>query len=300
MNYFIPMLMLSPDDKANDLIEGSFELLIRKWEVSIFDLATLATKHKLHLPYEIMSVFLNQCNMELLIHESDFKRVKIEANIMKAMLYLNGVAPFVCPYISTHSLNDYAGINSRDSEILRAKLPEGLRYGLTSENANIEVWPFELTFQTIRIGKNTISNEVFKKAVNDLNQWEVLLNRYPVLNNIQNTLTAAPFIPTIEQSLLHIWTAIESLFSSINQEISFRLALYITQLNEPKDNRYEYLLSIKRAYATRSKIAHGTAKNITISEWETAWNLLIEICQAIINRKSLPDEKDLLKELLLV
>jgi hypothetical protein len=116
--FFYPLLFLVPGFDGPVVECQSFRLARRRWETSTFDLATLATKHKLHLPYQVMDVFLSRCNMELCISG---KRSLEEANeafqMLRISLYSNGVSPFLCPFVTTYSINEYSGINSRDSDL---------------------------------------------------------------------------------------------------------------------------------------------------------------------------------------
>ena len=43
------------------------------------------------------------------------------------------------------------------------------------------------------------------------------------------TATAAPMILPLSQSVLHIWSAIETLFPDVRMELKFRIALYVAQ-----------------------------------------------------------------------
>ncbi|WP_338826381.1 hypothetical protein MTBGP_11970 [Moorella thermoacetica] len=298
-NYYIPALFLVPGDNCKDVRVEPYGLVLRKWDVTIFDLATLETKHSLHIPYEMMTIFLRNCNMEFVISAPTVEKAKLEARVLKAMLYINGVAPHILPFISTHSINDYAGINCRDSEFLKDTLPNELKEGLTSKDGKVEVWPFELTLQTIIDGNLILTDTVFKQAVANARVWSKLNDSNAVLRIMQDSLTTAPLIVDKGQSILHIWTAIESIFPSVNQEISFRVALYLSQLNKNINNRYTYFIGVKKAYKTRSKIAHGNFDEVTIEEWRIAWDLLKDVCRSILERGEIPKEEDLLKELLL-
>ena len=94
---------------------------------SLFDFATLATKHRLHLPYQAMDVFLSRCNVELCVSGKQSLAGANEAfQKLRLSLYSSGVSPFLCPFVTTYSINDYSGINSRDSETLRAKMYPGI------------------------------------------------------------------------------------------------------------------------------------------------------------------------------
>ena len=98
-----------------------------------------------------MDVYLNLCNLELeLLTDEGFDRARQDVEIVRALLYFDGVSPFVIPYGATHTINEYSGINSRDSESLREKLPDELKHGLTSDKGVVGAWPIDLamTFLT--------------------------------------------------------------------------------------------------------------------------------------------------------
>ena len=51
-------------------------------------------------------------------------------------------------------------------------------------------------------------------------------------------------------------------------------------------------------YSLRSKIVHGSQRVVSIDQWKQTWGLLIEACNAVIERGHLPSEKELVTELL--
>ena len=59
--FYFPLLFLVPGFPDDAVDTGPFQIAKRRWDTSTFDLATLATKHKLHLPYQAMDVFLSRC-----------------------------------------------------------------------------------------------------------------------------------------------------------------------------------------------------------------------------------------------
>jgi hypothetical protein len=121
-SFFFPCLILEPAFEGDTIRVGEVAIHKRLWSTSTFDLATLATKHKLHLAYQIMDVFLSHVNCELEIQAAKIEAATTNAEIFKAMLYLNGTTPFVMSFVTSHSLNAYSGINSRDSEHLVDRL----------------------------------------------------------------------------------------------------------------------------------------------------------------------------------
>jgi len=298
---YFPLMHLLPDFEENSINYKSYSLSKRLYEVSPFDIATLATKHKLHLPYQLMEVSLQHCNVELAIHEiKSLTSAKSQFSSLKLFLYVNKLTPFQSPVITTYSINDYAGINSRDSEALIQKLPVERRDGLKSDaDQKLEAWLFEMELQNIVLqGYMKINEDQFIKAVDSQNLWEQYKRDCPILQNIENAASIAPRIYPIEQSIMYIWTAIESLFPNINAELTFKLSLYLSQLNCLEKSRLDYYSKIKKAYSVRSKIAHGNKIDDPIREWINAWSILMHSIQSIIMRARLPDEQQLLRELL--
>jgi len=299
-SFFYPVLFLVPafEDAAIDYVP--FRIAKRKWGTSTFDLATLATKHKLHLPYQAMDMFLSRCKMELCVTG---KRSLEEANqsfqSLRISLYSTGVSPFICPFVTTYSVNDYSGINSRDSDTLRATLHPGMEVGLTSDAGMLEAWPLELSFQCSIIPDGLqVSEANFVAAARIANLWEPLRLRFPQLQAVINAATTAPTIGTLSQSLLHIWTGMEALFPSVSTELSFKLALYIAQLTDTGTDRLACFKSVRSAYNTRSRIAHGNENTVTAQDWNQTWAILMKCLNALYRREHLPTEDDLLREML--
>jgi hypothetical protein len=288
-------------EPVSEAAYGPYALAPRRWDVSTFDLATLFTKHRLHgIPYELMGVFLAGCNMEFSVTEDTAAKAQAAFERLRTMLYVRGCAPFILPYLSTHSLNEYAGINGRDSELLRPTMHEGLREGITSKDPQVEVWPLQLTLQVIQGGDgHTIPAAMFEQAARDTEPWQRLTGSTPALRAVQAALIAAPSLTDMGQSLLHIWTAIESLFPRVDTEVSFRVALHLAQLAAPEvSDRQAYFTRVRKAYGVRSRVAHGNTAGITGADWQNAWDLLCQACRAIITRGTLPTEDALIGELL--
>jgi hypothetical protein len=296
--FFVPILHLIREEPGLDIDSPPFCLVRRKWDVSTFDLATLATKHQLHFSYQLMDVFLKACNLELRVEAETLAEVAELTKRLRAMLYVNNVSPFVMPFVATHSINDYAGINSRDSDSLCEKLHPDLRNGPTSKDITVEVWSFEPILWIIGAGEDKLADATFIKAIDQANKWQKLSSDTKELRVVQDVLTTAPQILDQQQSVLHIWTGLESLFPSVQQEVTFRIALYLAQLCEGEQDRRELFQRVKSSYNTRSKIAHGSKDKFTPKDWYIAWDLLREVCQAILRRGKLPTEAHLIEELL--
>lgn len=299
-SFYYPLLFLAPNFTEDSIEAGPFRIAKRLWQTSIFDLATLATKHRLHLPYQAMDVLLSRCNLELCITEQSSRE---EANAafqsFRLALYTCGVSPFLSPFITTHSINEYSGINSRDSESLRKNLYPGMEEGLTSEADTLEAWPFELSFQCVssekglRLSKGTVIHAAEKAEV-----WRALVAANRPLRIVEETANAAPKILPLEQSVLHIWSAMEALFPKVSTEVTFKIALYLAQLTKEGPDRLAMYDHVRALYVLRSKIAHGAARTVGMDEWKQTWELLTEACNAVIRRGCLPEEKQLIIELL--
>lgn len=298
--FYFPVLFLVPEFEESELDLGHFALSTRKWQTSLFDLATLATRHKLHLPYQAMDIFLAHCNLEVRVSAvATVEEAQRKFRALQVALYRSGISPFLSPFIATHSINAYSGINSRDSGLSLDKLPEGMRTGIKSGERMVEVWPFELSFDCRTINeKRAVSSDSFYDAAKFADGWLRVTEKTPSLVALESAMTDAPKLSSRAQSILHIWTAIESIFPRVTSEVSFRVALYMAQLNSNGSDRRDYHKRVKRAYDLRSKIAHGAKFDPGFSDWLEAWNLLTDSVSAIIRRGELPGEDALLQELL--
>lgn len=298
-SYYFPLLFLVPGFEGDAVESGSFHVAKRRWQTNTFDLATLATKHKLHLPYQAMDVFLSRCNMELRIEgRGSLDDAATAFQSFRLALYATGVSPFISPFVTTYSINDYSGINSRDSEYLRKDLHPSMEEGLTSETRTLEAWPLEMSLRTVILeDRLALSGDAFREAVEKEASWDALASA-GVLRTIQETANAAPMILPLEQSVLHIWSAIEAMFPAVNTEVAFKIALYVAQLTESGPARLEAYERVRTSYKLRSSITHGSRREVSLDQWQQTWGVLIDAYNAIIRRGSLPTEQDLIAELL--
>lgn len=299
-DFFYPLLFLMPGFEGEAVEHPPFRLARRKWETSTFDLATLATKHRLHLPYQVMDVFLSRCNAELCVSG---KLSLAEANEafqnLRVALYSSGVSPFLCPFVTTYSINEYSGINSRDSEMLKAKMYPGMEEGLTSDAGTLEAWPVELSFECIVVSDGLlVTDATFSAAATKAAVWERLLVRFPQLRAVVDATVTAPMLGNLGQSLLHIWCGLEALFPSVSTEVTFRIALYIAQLTGIGAERLSRYEAVRAAYGIRSKVAHGSKATVKLEEWNQAWGILMDCLNALQRRECLPSEQELLSEIL--
>lgn len=298
--YHFPLLFLIPRFDEAEIQQSSFRIAKRRWNTSTFDLATLATKHKLHLPYQVMDVLLSRCNLELSLQNHANVEEAIESfHTFRLAMYVAGSSPFLSPFVTTHSINEYSGINSRDSEILRKRLDPAMLEGLRSDTDTLEAWPVELSLQCILVEEGLdLSADRFAEAALKADRWRRLLPKMPLLKVVSDAANAAPKLLSPDQSLLHVWSALEALFPTVNTELSFRIALYLAQLIGSKTDRIAWFDKARASYGLRSKVTHGSKQNISSQEWRDTWLLLMEAVNAIILRGKLPSEQDLISEML--
>lgn len=298
MTFCFPLLFLRPDTKWESVLsESPFRLARRLWETSTFDLATLASTHKLHISYQLMDVMLHRCNLELQIDCNDLEDATDWLSSFLLGLYIQGRSPTIAPFATNYSINEYSGINARDGYQVE-RLPEGMRTGITSEQSTVEAWPIQLSFSCLTVSDNLeISPEVFTTAASTAKKWRILESRVPTLRVVRDAAQNAPLLPSRDQSLLHIWCALEALFPKVSTEVSFRIALYLSQLQHTSPRR-EFFNLVRDAYNIRSRVAHGSYRGITEKEWKQSWDLLCWSVVAILKRENLPDENTLLQEIL--
>lgn len=297
--FYFPLLFLVPGFDGDSVEAGPFQIAKRRWETSIFDLATLATKHKLHLPYQAMDVFLSHCNSELRVDgRASLEEATAAFRSFRLALYATGLSPFISPFVTTYSINEYSGINNRDSEHLRKNLYPGMEEGLTSEAGTLEAWSLEMSFRTVILeDKLELTVDAVAEAAEKAAAWEALGAAGP-LRIIEETANAAPTVLPLGQSLLHIWSAIEALFPSVNHEVAFKIALYVAQLTASGPSRLEAYERVRASYKLRSGLTHGGQKKVSLEQWQQTWDVLIDAYNAVVRRGSLPAEQELISELL--
>lgn len=300
-SFFFPCLGLVPDVLPTLTEAPGATLRSREWQTTTFDFATLGASHQLHFSWHLLDVFLGQCNLEIEIRDApDFKAAQERLRILQSMLYLQWISPFISPVGMSHGLRDYSGLNHRDSPALRGKLPVELQTGFTSRDGKVEGWLHEPSLECISIhDKRAVSAEAFLTAADAAEHWRALEQAYPALSAARRALQTSPMIPDLSSSLLHAWQGIEALFPSVSSELSFRLALLVSQLCAPvRSERMKTYEEAKRSYNQRSRAAHGNGAKLTQQHWLDAWDLLILSLSACLQRGGLPTEEILTLELL--
>ena len=296
--FFVPLTVFHPDFK-DEVGSDVFRVSPRRWTVDIFDLATLASRHKLHMPYEAMSVLLQDVNCELAVAGdiSHLEAVDMSRSF-RAALYAQRLSPAVAPYVASHSINAYAGVNARDGQ---RPVPDGLEAGITSRTDTVEVWPVELSLSAWRIYERArLTESHVLLAGQHALTWLEMAKRQQPLAALERALVASPLIAPIEQSVLHLWSAIEALFPKVSTEVAFRTALYVAQLVQgPRGgDRRAYARRVRDAYNLRSRIAHGSLTDVEPETWIDTWDIACDVYDAILTRSRLPSEDELEDEAL--
>src|SRR3569832_691483 len=80
----------------------------------------------------------------------------------------------------------------------------------------------------------------------------------PKFQNAMQALTSFHCVPYSSICLLIAWSGLEALFG-VEQEISFRLSLYIANFLKTGDARQAEFDKLRQSYNARSRVAHGTA-----------------------------------------
>ncbi len=118
----------------------------------------------------------------------------------------------------------------------------------------------------------------------------------PKFQNAMQALTSFHCIPYPSIRLLLAWSGLEALFG-VDQEISFRLSLYIVNfLKSDSGDRYSEFEKLRRSYDDRSRVAHGIAtKAKGVNEHSTYTRDILRGCLAkCIEKKAFPDTKGLI------
>lgn len=301
--HFAPVLILAPESPDRYQV-GGFGILPRRWGVGITDWAWLAVSehHTLEVEYQLADVLIHGCNMELVVEAPDLRSARGQFEWLYASLMIVGVAPFFAPFISTHSINDFSNVSAgTPTDDDRRDRYHALRSGHESVTFGFNLFHFgSLTSPLDAEERITVAR--LTDAANLTDRWRVLVESDPTLRVLHDALIAAPQVGNRGQSILMMWTALESLFPKVNSELSFRLALYLAQLLGHTTPRFDNFQRVRSAYNTRSAIAHGTWKpKDFLSErrdWTVAWMLLLDVANACLSRGRIPSEDDLTAELL--
>jgi hypothetical protein len=117
----------------------------------------------------------------------------------------------------------------------------------------------------------------------------------PKFQNAMQALTSFHCIPYPSIRLLVAWSGLEALFG-VEQEISFRLSLYISNFLKSSADRHLEFEKLRRSYDARSKITHGTATKVkAVDEHATYTRDTLRACLAkCIETNAFPNTKQLI------
>jgi hypothetical protein len=117
----------------------------------------------------------------------------------------------------------------------------------------------------------------------------------PKFQNAMQALTSFHCIPYPSIRLLVAWSGLEALFG-VEQEISFRLSLYISNFLKSGVDRYSEFEKLRRSYDDRSRVAHGAStKAKAVDDYATYTRDILRACLArCIEINSFPNTKQLI------
>lgn len=298
--YYFMVQGLVPEEPETEMEGGPFRVVPRKWQVGIWDWALLATEHDLKIPYQSVDLASQTVNLEIAVEASDPVAAVSLMRAFRLFLAANSVAPVATPTISTHSINDFSGIkqfatDSTDPRHERAKVlaaGEERVWMAGVRSGTVNIWPDQ--------SRRNLDAKTFDQVVRSAEAWIALLAKTPQLRVLEDAALTAPEIVNLGQGILQMWTGLESLFPTIHAELSFRLALYLAQLDPSR--RRDRFRQAKDAYKIRSKVAHGHDMSEPTEQnresWSACWLLLHSTAQAIVVRGDMPTADVLEAELL--
>lgn len=280
-----------------EVVKNGYSIVPRRWGVSLFDWATLATNHRVRFPYQIGDVLLCTCNCDLSVEAGDIDDAAASLDCLRMGLVLCGISPFICPYMSNFSINEYSAINDRESESLRQRLNDERVGGPVAPAQIVEMWPLNLTLSCVSLpDRFELTQERFHQSAIAAANWKEIQYLSGLARAFARAMLSAPHIVPLSQSLLHVWTGLESLLPEVNSELSFRLAILLAQIGATGPQRRTFSNRVKSAYKIRSRIAHGSQHDVTLDEWRETWSIAIAIGNGILDRGSVPTEESLMAD----
>jgi hypothetical protein len=116
----------------------------------------------------------------------------------------------------------------------------------------------------------------------------------PKFQNAMQALTSFHCIPYPSIRLLVAWSGLEALFG-VDQELSFRLSLYISNFLKSGVDRYSEFEKLRQSYDSRSRVAHGAStKAKAVNDYAKYTRDILRACLArCIEINSFPNTKQL-------
>jgi hypothetical protein len=115
-----------------------------------------------------------------------------------------------------------------------------------------------------------------------------------VFQNAMQALTSFHCVPYANTCLLIAWSGLEALFKT-NQELSFRLCLYIANFLRKGSQRADMFERLRRSYDARSKVTHGSGGRLENLREQANYtrDILRECLAKCIENGAFPDTKRL-------
>jgi len=116
----------------------------------------------------------------------------------------------------------------------------------------------------------------------------------PKFQNAMQALTSYHCVPYPTMRLLVAWSGLEALFG-VDQELSFRLSLHVTNFLKSDIDRHSEFEKLRRSYDDRSRVAHGAAtKAKAVNEHAMYTRDMLRACLAkCIETNAFPNPKQL-------
>ena len=251
------------------------------------------------MEYQLVDVLTKSCNVSIGLRDvADHMEAKRRFSALRAMSCALGVEPLIAQFLGTHPIDELSAINVPPTDAGDPRHATGAP--IRSGDEAVQIWWNQPTLSLLPSGTKLFLDAKNAEAAGELVQtWIDLCERTPRLRVLEEVLVSGPVSASYPQATLSVWGALESLFPSVHTEVTYRVAIYLTQLIGPSDP-LAYLKSVRSAYGQRSRIAHGSmsSRRDEIAAWQVAWTLLCDATLAITRRGELPTEEDLTREML--
>ncbi len=239
----------------------------------------------------VLDLFITNYEIEIEVKgAASLEAARQDAEIAKAMMMLHDTSPFPMPVVADALLFD-SKVLAFQGRPARERPAVGV---------DARVWLHEPLLETVTIPERcSIEGAGWSDVNQSFEAWKLLEASSKPLRMAREALCLAPHLPNRGASLLHTWQGLEGLFPGVNQEVSFRLALMLTQLlSVLRVNGAECFDKIKQSYKHRSRVTHAGSKPVTKEQWSLAWQILTGALRAVLERGKLPTDRELLEELL--
>lgn len=277
MKYFFPLCRLDQGESVLlARIDGIYleEIL---WDAN--DNLIMSVIYEDGLCQELVLYWIKMCKMQVVVDALSYEDALSFFYYFKAELYARGVAPFISPIVSNYSFKKLFDKNSINGTEMTINI---LEYSLSTAIVMDES-------EYVLKGSSFINSALNGKKYSRKYKGNV------IINNLIKGVLVAPTIKPKEQSYLHIWSVIESVFPYVSSEISFKLSLYISHMSFVKNIRYYDM--VKKSYTTRCKLSHGGLVKLSDEDWMSAWSILLNILQTVLYNGGIFEERQMLEKI---